>query len=941
MRISFLQALFFGQKTLLLILFIFSYAHISFGQNQKFAQLHTFYDQRHAYLFSENDFYIVRDSAIDESQIVFRKKLIPGYLIIKVHSGQAFRFIAKANTNWKLAPPLLKLRIDKQPYFSGQLNYIVMTYDALALEKELHLSGVPIIEQRFHGNAFIVRFNNQESFERILASPYVTFLDQQRPNAIEETLSSSQDLSINTINHVHAHNPHLTGEDMNVSIRERSIEKSDIDLRGRIIDSPLEDALISFHANQMATIIAGGGNSSEDSKGIAWKSEIVSASFGSAFPDPPEFFSDFGISVQNHSYGFDIENYYGAEAHAFDLLSNQRENLLHVFSSGNRGEETSFVGPYAGVSGFANLTGNLKMSKNSICASGHYQDFLIDSRNSRGPAFDGRIKPEVTAFGPEGTSDAAAYVSGIALLLQDAYRSVHGTFPSSSLVKAVLAASADDILRPGPDYESGFGSVNATRAVTWMKSNFYYEDEINPEETKVYDIDVPPQISKLRVGITWNDPAASAGSAQSLVNDLDLQVEREGSGEVVLPWTLNSYPHVDSLSKPAARGDDHLNNIEMITIDDPPSGKYFMKIKGYDIIGSQKYSLVFWLDTASTFKWTFPSRADKKESDTEIYLRWNTTYTGSGQLSVSNDGMDYEPVGEIQLQNRFFSWRTPAGVNSLNFKMSIAGNDFVSDTLLVAPPSDFEVGYNCPGKGMLNWATSPEADSYVLYNLKEKYLEPVILTPDTVFLFNTADLSPYFAVAPVFNGMTAKRSLTYDYTNRGVSCYYKFFDVQVNEQGRAELSVYLSTLYNVDNIIFQKKLGNEFITIGQTAPTGLLEHEFVDETVEGGVTIYRAIISLVDGGAVITNEAPLIFADEHTYAVFPNPWTRSGSPLNIITDAENISIEFVNASGQLLKSAVLSNTFFQMDISALPPGLYLYRFLRGSSIVKGGRLLVR
>jgi hypothetical protein len=42
---------------------------------------------------------------------------------------------------------------------------------------------------------------------------------------------------------------------------------------------------------------------------------------------------------------------------------------------------------------------------------------MCDSK-FKGPAFDGRIKPEMVAFGIDGSSGAAALVSGVAILLQ-------------------------------------------------------------------------------------------------------------------------------------------------------------------------------------------------------------------------------------------------------------------------------------------------------------------------------------------------------------------------------------------------------------------------------------------------------------------------------------------------------------------------------------------
>ena len=76
--------------------------------------------------------------------------------------------------------------------------------------------------------------------------------------------------------------------------------------------------------------------------------------------------------------------------------------------------------------------------------------------NSAGPTHDGRIKPELVALGVNGTSEAAALVSGISGYLQGEIESRTGEFPQSSLVKAILISSAKDVGKSGIDWETGY-----------------------------------------------------------------------------------------------------------------------------------------------------------------------------------------------------------------------------------------------------------------------------------------------------------------------------------------------------------------------------------------------------------------------------------------------------------------------------------------------------
>src|SRR5206468_12866006 len=105
------------------------------------------------------------------------------------------------------------------------------------------------------------------------------------------------------------------------------------------------------------------------------------------------------------------------------------------------------------------------MAKNMITV-GHMDSLgVVLSLSSRGPAYDGRIKPELVAFAEDGSSGAAAIVSGIALTLQQAYKALHGADPSSALIKAILLNSADDVGSKGIDFISGYGAANAYKAI--------------------------------------------------------------------------------------------------------------------------------------------------------------------------------------------------------------------------------------------------------------------------------------------------------------------------------------------------------------------------------------------------------------------------------------------------------------------------------------------
>ncbi|AIZ64620.1 hypothetical protein PK28_14810 [Hymenobacter sp. DG25B] len=312
------------------------------------------------------------------------------------------------------------------------------------------------------GHLYQISNLKADQLTELAASPWVDFVDVPNRRAHAERLIPSSDLTLNTLAAVWYQFPELTGAGLTASIKEEAFDTTDLDIRGRSLPFSLIGHFVSRHATEMATLIAGAGNTGPQGRGAARAARLTSSDFANLLPDDLAGLQADEVSVQNHSYGVGVENYYGLESKAYDEQAAQAPTLLHVFSSGNSGDQTPTDGPYAGLTGVANLTGQFKQSKNTLSVGATNGISELTPRSSRGPAYDGRLKPELVAYGAGGTSDAAALVSGAALLVQQAYREQYaGELPSSALVKAVLLNSADDIDAAGPDFRTGYGQLDA------------------------------------------------------------------------------------------------------------------------------------------------------------------------------------------------------------------------------------------------------------------------------------------------------------------------------------------------------------------------------------------------------------------------------------------------------------------------------------------------
>jgi hypothetical protein len=233
-----------------------------------------------------------------------------------------------------------------------------------------------------------------------------------------------------------------------------------------------------------------------------------------------------------------------------------------------------------------------------------------------GPTDDGRIKPDIMAVGEadsavrsyglvtpiadggytngyDGTSFAAPSVTaGLGLCLQRRNQLFAGLDPSldawrSSTLKVLAIHTADDVINPGPDYQTGWGLFNAVSAVELVeldaqdgRGTHLKELEMAVGATNSWLVDVSG--SEFKVTIGWNDPPGvptgyADDSTPMLVNDIDLWVETEDGSQVFRPWTLD--PDLQNEQETnrnafATTGIDDRNNVEQVLIQNPTSGLY-------------------------------------------------------------------------------------------------------------------------------------------------------------------------------------------------------------------------------------------------------------------------------------------------------------------------------------------------------------------------------
>lgn len=876
-------------------------------------------------------------------QVTDNDFIISGLFLKNIPAQNKFiKHTQPAGALWKLSENISQISSSKEER-DKQYRYYLQATNASVIEAIKNLLQKEEKLQHAAGQNIFSLLTTYNRIEKLfLNNNNIIFIDVIKKNPAAELGTPGFDLSANKINLVQNKYPAVTGGGMHVSIKEEYYDTTDIDIKGRYEISPLASKNITNHANFIATIIAGAGNSVYYAKGVAPQAFISSSSFEQILPEAEVYYKQNNITVQNHSYGADIDNEYGLNAVAFDKSANADTNLLHILSSGNSGTTSSTNGIYTAINEYANLTGNFKMAKNIITVGAVDSLGKIVPLSSSGPAYDGRIKPELTAFQQNGTSEAAALVSGTTLLLQQYYKSLHGTALPSALAKAILINSADDINIPGPDYKTGFGNLNAFAAMNLIKANTIAIGTVSQDEKKIFSIDVPANAVNLKLTLAWNDTAATAASPKALVNDLDMELTMPANTQSWKPWVLNSFPNIDSLRLPAIRKKDSLNNVEQITIENPAAGNYQIEINGYDIAtAGQPFYIAYSWDTANEFTWQRPAKTDFAEAKTKSILRWQTTFSGSGDIEYSLADNNWLPVASnIDLTKNYLYWNVPDTISPALIRVKINNQYFYSDTFIITTLLKPTTGFICGDSVFIYWNKIKNISSYQLYRLGEKYLGSFATVTDTTAIIAKSILNePYIAVAPVLNGTPAIKSYAFDYTKQGAGCFINSFYTD-NNNNTAGLHLTLGTLFNIASISFEKQNASGYTTIASPLLNGSLRYDAGFSPLKNGINYFRVKIVLANGQIIYSNNEAVYYATAGQYVLFPVPVKRNND-INIITASpEGETISIIDAAGRIILQQKINTVKEIISTSLLQPGLYFYRITKNGLKVSAGKLIV-
>lgn len=381
----------------------------------------------------------------------------------------------------------------------------------------------------------------------------------------------------------------LTGAGVRVGVWDGNVAEHP-DFGNRVERLEYENATTVSHGTHVMGSILGAGMVDPDARGMAPGARGYAHNFNvqkNGWYEPYEMLrsqSLRGIHLTSNSYGvpFGCEEYadsvYGYSL--FDQMTDQlafETDLLHLFAAGNEQNFCpSLTEERYGTANYGSVT---RRTKNAIIVGAVHADGTMSDFSSWGPMDDGRLAPTVCAKGvdvlscsteasymvQEGTSMATPLTSGVVSLLFERYMQLHpGKVMPAALARAIVANTALDAGLPGPDFQYGFGIVDAERAVRTVERKQYDFIPVEPDKQGLIaegEIAVPAGAKRIRVMIAWNDPVRNVAyeyGKPALHCDFDL----------VLNGNVKAlFPDPAAVTEPAKPVGDRLNSMEQCVME--------------------------------------------------------------------------------------------------------------------------------------------------------------------------------------------------------------------------------------------------------------------------------------------------------------------------------------------------------------------------------------
>lgn len=757
--------------------------------------------------------------------------------------------------------------------------------------------------------------------------PWVYYLDAAAPPS---TPDDTEGRSLHRSNMINADYPmgrHYNGSGVAAALADDGIVGPHIDFTGRITNHTID--MTGSHGDMTGGILAGCGNLDPIMRGmadgvqlhvfdIAGYTQIVDAVSNNAI---------YGTVVSSTSYSQGC-NEYTTDTQFGDQTIHDNLQLEFVFSAGNA--QASDCGYGAGA-GWGVISGGYKQGKNVIAVANLDSIENLDPTSSRGPASDGRIKPDISSNGRNqkstdenntyqnggGTSAACPGIAGICAQLIQAYKEINSA-PNAptALIKACLLNSAEDIGNPGPDYTYGFGRVNSLRAVQTIEDSRYLFASLSQNGTNTHNITVPAGTLQLRVMIYWHDVGGNPAASTALINDLDMRVTNP-SAVIFNPWILDPTPIVVNLTNPAVRNPDHLNNMEQVTIDNPVAGSYSVTVNGFAVPqGPQQYYLVYEFHT-DAITVTYPNGGEGFVPLEEEIIRWDAVKgigTFTLDYSIDNGSTWLNIASGINQNTLHFTWTVPNNITGqarIRVSRGLVSAMSAEKFSIIGTPASLAVNWACPDSIRLSWNPVPGAAWYEISRLGINYMDSVGISATNSFVDFpvNGNLSYWYGCRAVFaNGSKGRRCISI-YKNPGMFACPFAVDAGITKVNSPNAST-LQGCQNLGTITLSVTIKNS----GATSITNVPVRYSINNGAPVNEIFTGTIAPFDSAGYNFT--AAINLSANGTYTL--KSWTNYPGDQNVYSDSASVVLSVAVISSpviETMESFNLCSTVYDCDVT--------------------------
>lgn len=797
------------------------------------------------------------------------------------------------------------------------------------VQQELHKKNIDILNADYKNYHVIALRIATGRLEELASFPFIEYV-QAAPKEDQELNYNSMAASRATVLKapLAAGGDNLNGQGVVIGIGDNGDVQSHLDFAGRLINRAGE--VMRAHASHVAGTVAGAGIIQELYAGYAPKATILSQVYSGIFSNATAYVQDYGMVITNNSYGSVVSDcyyngLYDLTSRILDQQAIDLPELQQVFAAGNDGALTCT--PYP--AGFKTVLGGYQSAKNVLTVGSTDYKSDVSGFSSKGPVRDGRVKPEIMSQGQlvastwvsnmysynNGTSMAAPGVTGGLALLIQKYRQLHsGANPPSGLIKALLCNGGDDRGNTGPDFSYGFGRMNLLRSVAMMENSTYFNSTVANAVTNTHTVTVPANTAQLKVLVYWQDPPAAVMAANTLVNDVDLEVVTPSSS-TVLPAILDTV--AVNVNNTATSGADHINNIEQIVINNPVSGNYDLKVKGTAITQnpSQAYFLVYDIIPESLVL-TNPVGGERLVPSVSAYdtcyIQWDSYGDPANSFTLefsSDNGSNWTTLSNsVPASSRIYSWGVPnTPTDQARIRISENSTAFTqtSATFTITAMSTVSLdAVQCEGYIKINWTAVTGATDYEVMMLQGDEMVAVATTTALTYSFSglSKDTLYWVTVRPRINGNPGRRAVAVSRQPDNGTCAGTISDNDLK----------------LDVIVSPAASGREFTSsaLSSTAAVTIRIKNLDDAVSSGNINVSYSI----NGGAavneVITSPAGDITAGgtiDHTFVTTANLSSVGTYSIQVtatkvadpVTINNSLTKEFKQLSNQPILSAQL------------------------------------